>query len=278
MPLFYFGLWPLMFNYSSFGYHFYYKNQSVDMLKKIMLCILLLFVSNVASANIALSKYRLYFDHSNRSDALQLRNTSSGSISFSVELGLVAMTEEGVLRAVEEDKNSAIGLLRYSPKRGKIKAGERQALRFVFRKPADFPEGEYRAVLKITSSDDAASGSAVSIRPKLSYSVPIIVRNGQLQASTELLAPRLVMVGGTPTIELWQKLEGNRSLFGNFTVSDQSGNEIGLLRNSAVYLPLNKRKVLIKLKAEPKGKVIIDYKEIAKYGGNLSARTEIELN
>ncbi len=246
------------------------------MLKKLLFFVFLFSLAPLAHANIALSKYRLYFDNSTRSDAVQLRNTSSAPVTFSLSLGLVTMTEEGILRPVEEDDFSAIGLLRYSPKRGRIEAGARQALRFALRKPADLPEGEYRAVLQITGVPDAIPG-AVSIRPKLSYSVPIIVRHGKLHAQTELLNPRLVMVGDSPSIELWQKLDGNRSLFGNFIVSDENGNELGVLRNSGVYQPLTKRKVLIKLNQAAKGKVIINYQEIAKFGGSESASTELEL-
>jgi hypothetical protein len=245
---------------------------------KSFLCLLVVAITGNVQANIALSKYRLYFDNNTRSDALQLRNTGSETVSFSIELGLVAMTEDGILRKVDEDEFSAIGMLRYSPKRGTIEAGERQALRFALRKPASLPDGEYRAVLQITSTIENGANGGVSIRPKLSYSVPIIVRHGQLNASTDLLNPRLVMVGGTPNIEFWQSLEGNRSLFGNFIVTDSQGNEIGILKNSAVYQPLKRRKVLISLNKPTKGKVNIDYQEIAKYGGDLSAHTEIELN
>jgi fimbrial chaperone protein len=138
-------------------------------------------------------------------------------------------------------------------------------------------EGEYRAALNIISSKQTSATGSVSIQPKLAYSVPIIVRHGRLEAKTQLLEPRLVMKGDTPHIELWQSLEGNRSLFGDFIVTDQEGNEIGLLKSSAVYLPLKGRKILIPLKGNVKGKAHIGYKENAKYGGDLEVTTEIEL-
>jgi P pilus assembly chaperone PapD len=252
----------------------------VSILKNFFFFILFIFLlnfTNQAQANLALSKYRLFFDNSNRSDSLQLRNTGSGALTFSVSLGLVAMTEEGTLHQIEDDPYSAIGLLRYSPKRGRIEAGGRQALRFSLRKPADLEDGEYRAVLLISSAPEADGSGSLSIRPSLSYSVPIIARHGRLEAKTELLEPRLIMRSGVPHVEFWQTLEGNRSLFGNFIVSDNKGNELGVLNNSAVYLPLKRRKVNIPLNDMVKGKVVIDYKEIAKFGGNLAAKTEIEL-
>ena len=248
------------------------------MLKKSILIIFILITSAQVQANIALSKYRLYFDNNNRSDALQLRNTGSVALTYRVELGLVAMTEEGILREVEDDPMSAIKMLKFSPKSGAIAPGDRQALRFALRKPASLAEGEYRAVLRITSTQQTNAVGSVSILPKLAYSVPIIVRHGRLEATTELLQPRLVLKGDTPHIELWQSLQGNRSLFGDFIVSDEDGNELGILNSSAVYLPLQGRKILIPLKQVTKGKVIIHYREIAKYGGKLEANTEIELH
>jgi P pilus assembly chaperone PapD len=247
------------------------------MLKSLVFSILFLSFSGQVQANLALSKYRLYFDNNNRADSLQLRNAGSTALTYKVDLGLVAMTEEGTLRKIEEDPLSAIGLLRYSPKRGRIESGGRQALRFSLRKPAGLEDGEYRAVLLISGAPEAAPDKSLSIRPSLSYSVPIIVRHGRLEATTELHEPRLVMRSGAPNIEFWQSLEGNRSLFGNFIVSDDKGNELGVLNNSAVYLPLKRRKVNIALNKMAKGKVVIEYMEIAKFGGNLAAKTEIEL-
>jgi fimbrial chaperone protein len=246
-------------------------------LKPLTFFILLFSVAFQAQANLALSKYRLYFDNNNRADSLQLRNAGSATLDYEVELGLVAMTEEGTLHTVEEDPLSAIDLVRYSPRRGTIEAGGRQALRFALRKPAGLADGEYRAVLLISSTTQTSKNTNVSLNPTLTYSIPIIVRHGRVEASTELLEPRLVMRSDIPHIEFWQSRQGNRSLYGNFIVSDEQGNELGILSNSAVYLPLNRRKITIGLNKMVKGKVLIEYKEIAKFGGNLAAKAMIEL-
>ena len=229
-------------------------------------------------ANIALSKYRVFFDTDSRTDAIQIRNTGSVSIRYSVELGLVEMTEEGTMFVVSEDPKSAIPFLRFSPKRGVIAPGNRQALRFALRKPAGLEDGEYRAVLKLTSKLDASSVGNVNLNTALTYNVPIIVRHGRVSASSELLQPQLVMKDGTAHIQLWQSREGNRSLFGNFLVTDADGNELGVLNNVATYLPLNRRKVLIPLSREVTGDVTISYNEVAKFGGSIQSSTQLSLN
>ncbi len=248
------------------------------MSKFISFFLILNLVTFAAQANVSLSKFRLYFDNNNRNDALQLRNKGSKPVRYSVELGLVAMTEEGALHPVDSDPFSAIGLLRYSPKRGVIQPGDRQALRFSLRKPAGLKDGEYRAVLKVTSSEIADAGSTVALQSKLAYNLPIIVRHGRLNAETSLQEAKLVRVGNVAHVEFWQTLDGNRSLFGNFILEDEDGNEVGVLNNSAVYQPLDRKKVIIPLQSEVQGNVTIKFKEIAKYGGDLAAETNITLN
>lgn len=245
---------------------------------KTLCCFVVITLTGQASANVALSKYRLYFDNTTRSDALQLRNTGATGLEFTAELSLVAMTEEGTLRKVEEDPLSAIKLLRFSPKRGTIAPGNRQALRFAVRKPANLAPGEYRAVLNLTSSFNAGNKGNVNLNTKLAYNVPVILRHGRTEAVTELLEPKLVMAESVPHIELWQSLVGNRSLFGNFIVTDEQGNELGVLNSVAVYQPLTRRKVLIPLAQQSSGRITIQYNEIAKFGGNLEAKTVIQLN
>lgn len=248
------------------------------MFRLLVAIVLLSTFSFSASANLSLSKFRLYFDNNTRNDALQLRNKSDRAVSYTLELSLVEMTEEGTLRAVSDDPFSAVGLLRYSPRRGVIQPGERQALRFSVRKPAGLQDGEYRAVLKIVSAVAPKSSGDISLQSKLSYNLPIIVRHGRLTASTSLQDARLVNVGATPSIELWQTLEGNRSVFGNFIVEDEQGNEVGVLNNSAVYQPLNRRKVIIPLNQNVSGEVKVKFSEIAQYGGTENAITTLKLN
>ena len=245
--------------------------------KTLTFFILFLSVAFQAQATLSVSKYRLYFDKDNRTDSLQIRNTGSVLMDYSVELSLVAMTEDGTLYKVEEDPLSAIPLLRYSPRRGTVEAGGRQALRFALRKPAGLADGEYRALLTISSTADTKSTATVSLNTTLNYNIPIIVRHGRVEATTELLEPRLVMRSDIPHLEFWQSRQGNRSLYGNFIVSDEQGNELGALNNSAVYLPLKRRKVSIELNKRVKGKVSVEYEEIAQFGGELTATTEIEL-
>lgn len=245
---------------------------------KVLTPFVLLILSLDVNANVALSKHRLFFDNNSRNEALQLRNTGAVTMEYSAELSLVAMTEEGTLRKIEADPYSAIKLLRFSPKRGTIAPGGRQALRFAVRKPANLPHGEYRAVLNLTSTYTGGSIGNVKLNTKLAYNVPVIIRHGRTEVTSELLEPKLVMIEDAPHIEVWQSLNGNRSLFGNFIVMDKNGDEVGLVNHIATYMPLSRRKVLIPLSKKVSGLVTIKYNELTQYGGSIESTTTLNID
>lgn len=235
-------------------------------------------IASIADANINMSKNRLFFDSNQRSDALQLRNTGANTMNFNASMHLVEMTEEGTVKRVETLDNSAIKLIRFSPKRGTVLPGEKQVIRFSVRRPPKLPAGEYQAVLSLTTSIANNRAEAVTLNTKLAYNMPIIVRQGKTTANTSIENPRLIMIGNTPHIELWQTREGNRSLFGNFIATDSNNNEVGIVNGIAVYSSLAQRKVLIPLNPDAKaGDINIKYQEVAEFGGNLTASTNLQL-
>lgn len=219
----------------------------------------------------ALSDYRLFFDANSRSSAIQIRNTANVPLQFTTQVLHYRMTEEGTLEQIKGEEViefSAKRLLRYSPKRATIPPLGIQAIRFSVRKPRNLEDGEYRAVLKITGTEVNSTGLGINVRSRLSYNLPIIIRHGELTADVSLLEPQLVNQNGIMQVQLWQERKGNRSLYGGFVVTDEEGNEVGRLNGIGLYPPIERRKVLIPLTEEAKGKLTITFTEDLKYGGN----------
>lgn len=233
-----------------------------------------LLFSSFASANVAMSKFRVFFDSNSRSESLQLRNTGGSPMKYTAELDLNAMTEEGSIYVVSEEPYSALDFIRFSPKRGVIQPGERQAIRFALRKPSGLEHGEYRAVVRISSELAPTEGGNVNLASKLAYSLPIIVRHGEVFVESALQEPSTVMHNGTLHVQVWVSRQGNRSLFGNFSVETPDGKVLGVLNNVAVYRPLERRRVLIPLQEIEKGPVVIKYTENKKFGGDLVLAVE----
>jgi len=247
-------------------------------MKNLLLLVLSCMFCSSALANITLSKNRLFFDSKDRADAVQLRNTGNTSIKFETSLYLVQMNEQGDIVKVENSDDSAINMLRFSPKRGVVPSGGKQVIRFSVRRPKNLAAGEYRAVLSVSTSLATEKPEAVTLRSTLKYNMPVIVRHGETRAETELQNLRIVEQNDTRMIELWQTLDGNRSLFGNFTVEDKTGQVVGLLNGVAVYPPLNKRRVLIPLTVDTFEKdLVVNFQEVATYGGIEKAEALISL-
>ena len=244
------------------------------------LCLTLL-LPEICSANLALSEYRLYFDGRTKNNSLLIRNTSNKNLDFKLVVTHKDMTEEGALIDVtpqQVEGRSAKNMLRFSPRRGTIAPKGMQAIRMTVRKKAELAVGEYRAVLKIIASESQNPDiDGISIRPKVAYSVPVIVRHGQLEADSELINPQLITQNGRPTLTFWQTLTGNRSVYGNFELVDENNVMIGEIANVAVYTPLSRRKVYITLQAPVTGPVTLNYKENELYGGKIELEITINI-
>ncbi|MBB1387625.1 hypothetical protein H5119_19215 [Pseudoalteromonas sp. SG45-5] len=242
---------------------------------------LTLLLPQICSANLSLSEYRLYFDGRTKNNSLMIRNTSDKNLDFKLSLTHKDMTEEGSLidaTPKQVEGRSAAGMLRFSPRRGSIAPKDMQAIRMTVRKKAELPAGEYRAVLKIVASEAPDPNAVgITIRPKISYSVPVIVRHGQLEADSQLINPQLISQNGRPTIMFWQTLTGNRSLYGNFELTDSNNLPVGEVTNVAVYTPLSRRKVYISLQQPVVGPLTLKYTENPQYGGNIELAIPVNI-
>ena len=157
-------------------------------------------------------------------------------MKFTAELDLNAMTEEGSIYVVSEEPYSALDFIRFSPKRGEIQPGERQAIRFALRKPSGLEHGEYRAIVRISSELAPTEGGNINLASKLAYSLPIIVRHGEVFVESALVEPSTVMHNGTLNVQVWVTRKGNRSLFGNFSVETPDGKVLGVLNLSLIHI------------------------------------------
>jgi len=249
---------------------------------RLLILTIALVLPQVCSANLSLSEYRLYFDGRTKNNSLLIRNTTDKNLDFRVALSHKDMTEEGTLIDVttqEVEGRSAKNMLRFSPRRGMIEPKGMQAIRMTVRKKAELPSGEYRAVLKITASESRnKDDEGVSIRPKVIYSVPVIVRHGQLEVTSEVLNPKFILQNGQPTLMLWQTLKGNRSLYGDFKLLNSENKLVGEIHNVAVYTPLSRRKVYISLQEPVNGPLTLQYTENTEYGGNIELTIPVNIN
>lgn len=247
---------------------------------------------------------RIVMEKRDRYITVMLKNAGDATGNFSVSMIDMAMGEDGHVLQIEEGKEapySAVPYLRISPLSMTLKPGETQNVRLMLRKPENLPMGEYRSHMKLKVVDDnveastaavAADGqkaAGITVKAKLSLTIPVIVRHGDTTIAIKMESPKIVRdEKGNPSIELYLRREGDRSVMGDFSLSyhapDGKTVELKPFPGIAVYRPLARRIVTIPLSDLPAGanlkagKLDIAYAAQKQEGGMKLATATIELS
>lgn len=222
-----------------------------------------------AGASLAIAPTRVVFEGRERTASVGLINRGNETAVFRISFQQKRMTAEGKLEAIDKpEKNGpyADGMLRYSPRQITLPPGKTQVVRILLRKPPNLPEGEYRSHLLFREVPSDASKSinkslsnkknlSIRIIPVVGISIPVIIRQGKLTASTGLenlnlkLDPKNSNAG---ILDLDITRSGNKSVFGDFTVYLKQGTSklvVGKANGVAVYPPLTRRKFKLAIQA-----------------------------
>jgi len=261
------------------------KNILLKLFSSLNLLLIILSSQNTAyaAADIHFSKYRFVFDDNHRKDSLQLTNTGLDPARCKMSTINFIMNENGPYKlAVKLDKiqNSAIKILRYSPRQVTINAGNNQTVKIASRRKPNIKDNEYLSYLKIDCEElpnpNVKEEEKINIKPKFVYYVPLHVRVGKLTSSTSFENVTLKENNGLYTASFTQIRTGNRSIIGDVKIKEiKSGNILGVSNNTAIYVPFNKKEYSINLKRKPNGPVEIIYTEDVNLRGKLSLSAQI---
>ena len=257
-----------------------------------------------ALADLALFPTRIVLEKNQRAAQVELMNSSTAPETYRINLVNRRMSEMGDFIALEAPgpgDQFADPLLRYSPKQVTVQPGSSQTVRILLRKPADLAPGEYRSHLQFdrvadvsgTSSVEqavnaGASGIGVVITALVGASIPVIVRQGETQASATLSDLALLPAAGDagPALTFQINRSGNRSLYGDLSVSftPKGGQPVDLAKAGglAVYVPNALRRARMVLQVPPGtalagGALNLRYRERAEAGGKLMAEGNLTL-
>lgn len=164
------------------------------MLKKSYLlmssCVFLLLMQvGHVQASLLIAPTRVTINDRQRSDELILVNKGSKTQTYRLLWEEKALDQNGNLKKLskEESKNYPIAspMIRYSPKQVTLKPGARQVVKISVRRPKNLKDGEYRSYLVLSAlpvrrknTDAQLSDMAMSVKLKLSYSLPVVIRKG----------------------------------------------------------------------------------------------------
>lgn len=218
---------------------------------------------------------RVVLEGRERAAELSLINIGPEAATYRISFVHMAMTENGELKEIEKPAGAitAEDLIRYSPRQITLQPNVAQVVRMQVRKPADLPDGEYRAHLlfRAVPRQDAApqqnveaqagkagTGFSIKLTPIYGVSIPVIVRSGATSATSSISEVRLVppgKEGDPPQAEFKLSRTGNQSVYGNITISfTPAGGPtrvVGLVNGLAVYTPNPMRTVRAILNPPP---------------------------
>lgn len=220
------------------------------------------------SGDLVVSPTRIVLEGRTRSASLSLVNRGSNTSTYRISVINMKMQENGQYTEITDPNEKgffADKLIRYSPRRVVLEPGAFQAIRILLRKPADLAEGEYRSHIFIRGVPKDVQGRSieqtapkdnnVSIQlvPIYGVTLPIIVRNGNLDHNIDLSDIKLVTDEKSKESLLQLKLNrtGTSSSFGDIRVTHQVGGQetvIGELNKLAVYTPNKSRLVEVRLR------------------------------
>ncbi len=216
----------------------------------------------LAQSGLVVTPPLVQLDLRTRSQTLTLVNRGNEAQTYRISVINLRMDPSGNMVHTEEPATGegfAGNLIRYAPRQVTLEPGRPQTIRVLYRRPKDLADGEYRSHLLFQqvpksepapAQDSNESGLTMQIRAVFGISVPVIVRNGQLEASGALVDARPEDLGDQGLgIAFTIEREGTKSLRGDL-VATVDGQEVGRLNNVAVYLSTPSRRIVMRLGPE----------------------------
>jgi P pilus assembly chaperone PapD len=234
----------------------------------------------VRANDLLVAPTRLEFDSRKRTAEVILSNIGSKTSTYRISLVVRRMTAEGKLEEVElpsETDQRTLDMISFAPRRVVLEPNQPQSIRVAVRRPVELARGEYRvhmlfrgipdATPAVAAVDTPTEGFAIQLIPIYGVTIPVIVREGDLKATTTMSAPRLAKEDGRDVFQLDLARQGDRSTYGEIRVIKQGVDEpIVRAKGISVYTEIGSR--LVSLPLDPtqvaaiRGPVTVQYFEL----------------
>ncbi|HMO67256.1 MAG TPA: molecular chaperone [Novosphingobium sp.] len=248
-------------------------------------------VPALAQGDLLVAPTRLVMNGAGNAEVV-LNNIGAQPATYRISVELRRMTEDGSIEAVDEDQvgpdqRAIMDMFRYSPRRILLAPNQPQSVRISARPPEGLADGEYRVHLSFRAipetrpaeeapADEPQSGFSIRLTPIYGVSIPLILRKGQLQATTTLHRPAVVREGNATALTLDIERQGNRSVYGEIRVMAPGRKDpVYMVRGIAVYPEITRRSLSLPLSpdqaAAMKGPMQVEFREMPENGGRLIA-------
>jgi len=272
------------------------------LLKQSTCALLAMFVfSDTALANLLISPTRVAFSDRERVQSITLINSGNETKSYRMGWEEKRVDDNGnYVMLTDEEKQSfpiASPYLRFTPRQVTLGPGERQVVKVLARRKANMPEQEYRSHLLFTAlpidrSNDNRSpskGMLMKLNLLMSYSVPVLLRNGEASIETQIEEVVINPVPEKPNMrQLLVKLsqKGNISSTGSlnaYYIPFGSNNSInvGTLNDFSFYndSPTQTKELIwhTPIPENSKGSLTVVFEGKKEFSGQVLAQKEVTL-
>ena len=244
-----------------------------------------------AAGGLVVTPTLVEFGPRDRYASLTLVNQGDETQTYRISLVNRRMLPNGQFEPTEEPaagEGFAAPFIRYAPRQVTLEPRQPQTVRVMLRLPKDLKDGEYRSHILFEQLPRAEEKSAtggdtnglkINVEARFGMSIPVILRQGELTASASIgdVTPT-TLANGKQGLALTINRQGNESVRGDLLVMD-GNEEVGLIRNLAIYLSTPERTVNLPLSrpAETARELTVEYRQRQKDGGALIASRTVQL-
>lgn len=218
------------------------------------LSIFLTMAINSALANLMITPQRIVFEERQRSASVNLINTSNQTNTYRLHWVQKKQGANGRFIDIPQKSNevpSASPMLRFSPRQITLSPGEKQTIRIALRRKSGLKNAELRSYLlfqALPSEDEVTfgkrKGSRIKINLLLGFAIPVIVRQGKLNATASISEIKLrksinknEYVYG---VNLTLKRGGVHTVIGSVKIlwkkrKSEKYKQVGILNNVSIY-------------------------------------------
>lgn len=219
-----------------------------------------------AAADLLIAPTRVVFQGAQRAAEIALVNRGKERATFRIGIVNKRMDRDGRFVDIDtpgENERFADGMLRLSQREISLEPGQPQTIRVILRKPEALADGEYRSHLLFrgvpapsapSASGSGAPGLSIALTPIYGVSIPVIVRQGPVEAMVKILGASVeaASAAGPATLVVTLERQGERSVHGDLTVAPTGKPDepaVAQIRGVSVYTPNSERVVRIALDA-----------------------------
>ena len=257
-------------------------------------CFTSLFYSFYTHGNLLISPTRIAFDERQRVAQVVVINNSKEYKTYRLAWEEKIAKPEGGYTRLEEGiahPTALSNMVRMSPSQVRLAPGERQIVKLVLRRPQNLAEQEYRSHLLFQAlpneNKKATQAIGIKIDLILSYSIPVLLRQGSKLPEVDIKSIALSNDQGKKSLHVSMQRKGEYSTFGNIEAFYKANNsdkevKVAMVGSLSIYPEVLQQELTLNFfennAITGPGKLRIVYTGLKEYRNTIFAEKTVSIN